>query len=330
MSEAYDTTETYEAEQSEPVLPARTPLQESWRLLRQNRLAMGGLVMFVLFFVISVAGVFLTTEWHPQRPPLMNPRTTRLPDKLRRPLARYNAEALRDDQRPLGGIYVLGTDSLGRDVLSRMLQGAWVSLTVGFVAVGISVLLGIVIGGMAGYWGKWVEMFVIWLIDVMLCIPRFILILTVLALWGPGLFRIMFIVGLTSWMGTARFVRAEFLSLREQDFVTAARSLGASDIRIIFRHMLPNALAPVLVSATIGIAGAILLEAGLSFLGFGVPEPHATWGKILDDGRKYLFDAPWLTFIPGVAILIVVLSFNLFGEGLRDAFNPKLREGEPA
>ena len=136
----------------------------------------------------------------------------------------------------------------------------------------------------------------------------------------------MIVIGLTSWMGSARFVRAEFLSLREQDFVTAARALGVSDWRIIFRHMVPNAIAPVLVSATIGIAGAILTEAGLSFLGFGVPPPHATWGNILSDGKNYLFDAPWLTFIPGIAILVVVLSFNLFGEGLRDILNPKLRE----
>jgi peptide/nickel transport system permease protein len=164
------------------------------------------------------------------------------------------------------------------------------------------------------------------LIDIMLCFPSFFLILTVVALLPASIYNIMVIIGLTSWMGAARFVRAEFLSLREQDFVTAARALGVSDWRIIFRHMVPNAIAPVLVSATIGIAGAILTEAGLSFLGFGVPPPHATWGNILSDGKNYLFDAPWLTVIPGVAILVVVLSFNLFGEGLRDILNPKLRE----
>jgi peptide/nickel transport system permease protein len=136
----------------------------------------------------------------------------------------------------------------------------------------------------------------------------------------------MIIIGLTSWMGATRFVRAEFLSLREQDFVTAARALGLSDSRIIFRHMVPNAMAPVLVSATIGIATAILTEAALSFLGFGVPPPHATWGNILSNGKAFLFDAPWLTFVPGFAVLIVVLAFNLFGEGLRDVLNPKLRE----
>ncbi|GAG03926.1 unnamed protein product, partial [marine sediment metagenome] len=171
-----------------------------------------------------------------------------------------------------------------------------------------------------------VDTLVMRLVDIMLCFPRFFLILTVIALGGSGIFTIMLVVGLTSWMGATRFVRAEFLSLREQDFATAARALGVSNLRIIFRHMLPNAVAPVLVSATIGIAGTILLEAGLSFLGFGVPPPHATWGKVLADGRNYLFDAPWLTYIPGTSILVVVLSFNLFGEGLRDALNPKLRE----
>jgi peptide/nickel transport system permease protein len=167
---------------------------------------------------------------------------------------------------------------------------------------------------------------IIRVVDIMLCFPSFFLILTVVALLPGSIYTIMVVIGLTSWMGTTRFVRAEFLSLREQDFVTAAKALGIHDLRIIFRHMIPNAMAPVLVSATIGIASAIQTEAGLSFLGFGVPPPHATWGNILSDGKSFIFDAPWLTFIPGIAILIVVLSFNLFGEGLRDALNPKLRD----
>jgi peptide/nickel transport system permease protein len=163
-------------------------------------------------------------------------------------------------------------------------------------------------------------------VDIMLCFPSFFLILTVVALLPPSIYNIMIVIGLTSWMGTTRFVRAEFLSLRDQDFVTAARALGIGNWRIIFRHMVPNAIAPVLVSATIGIASAILTESALSFLGLGVPPPHATWGNILSDGKNYIFDAPWLTFVPGIAILIVVLSFNLFGEGLRDVLNPRLRE----
>jgi ABC-type dipeptide/oligopeptide/nickel transport system permease subunit len=171
-----------------------------------------------------------------------------------------------------------------------------------------------------------VDILITGLVDIMLCFPSFFLILTVVALLPASIYNIMVVIGLTSWMGSARFVRAEFLSLREQDFVTAARALGLPDGRIIFRHMVPNAIAPVLVSATIGIATAILTEAALSFLGFGVPPPHATWGNILSNGKNFLFDAPWLTFIPGFAVLIVVLAFNLFGEGLRDVLNPKLRE----
>ena len=171
-----------------------------------------------------------------------------------------------------------------------------------------------------------IDTFIMRIVDIMLCFPSFFLILTVVALLPASIYNIMIVIGLTSWMGTTRFVRAEFLSLREQDFVTAARALGVNNFRIIFRHMMPNAMGPVLVSATIGIATAILTEAGLSFLGFGVPPPHATWGNILSDGKRFIFDAPWLTFIPGFVILIVVLSFNLFGEGLRDILNPKLRE----
>jgi peptide/nickel transport system permease protein len=171
-----------------------------------------------------------------------------------------------------------------------------------------------------------VDTLIMRMVDIMLCFPSFFLILTVVALLPASIYNIMVVIGLTSWMGATRFVRAEFLSLREQDFVAAAKALGVDNFRIIFRHMMPNAVAPVLVSATIGIASAILTEAGLSFLGFGVPPPHATWGNILSDGKRFIFDAPWLTFVPGIVILIVVLSFNLFGEGLRDALNPKLRE----
>jgi peptide/nickel transport system permease protein len=204
------------------------------------------------------------------------------------------------------------------------------------VAVGIAVGLGILIGGIAGYYGRvlvgvgrvtlTVDTVLTSLIDVMLSFPTFFLILTVVAVLKPSIWNIMIVIGLTSWEGTARFVRAEILSLREQDFVQAAEGVGASGRRVILRHLVPNSLGPVLVSATLGVAGAILTESSLSFLGFGVPPPDATWGNILADGKRYIFDAPWLTLIPGTAILLVVLAFNLFGEGLREAFNPKLRE----
>jgi peptide/nickel transport system permease protein len=321
MTEAFE-AKPADSDLQKPKRPPRTPLQESWRVMRRNRLAMVGMVMFFLFFLVAVIGVIVTSG----RSPLLDPSTVRLAEKLRPPLSRYNTEEVPAEHAPPFGVYLLGTDSLGRDVFSRMLQGSWVSLTIGFVAVGISVSIGIIMGGLAGYFGKWTDVVIMRLVDTMLCIPQFFLILTVIALAGGGIFNIMVVVGLTSWMGTTRFIRAEFLSLREQDFVQAARALGVGNLRIIFRHMIPNALAPVLVSATLGIASTILLESGLSFLGFGVPPPHATWGKILADGRTFIFDASWLTFAPGFAILIVVLSFNLFGEGLRDACNPKLRD----
>ena len=372
-----------------PLAPKQTRFQEFCRLFRQNRLAILGLFIFILFFCCAISGLVMTSG--PK--PLLDPAMIRLQEKLRPPFTKANIDSLRPEEIPPLGFYLMGTDDLGRDVFARMLQGAWVSLTVGFVAVGISVFIGIFMGGIAGYFGQhpirvdhilmtlflisgaglvlanyirsgsvllclslaymfcsfraqnksgektapfWikalrknavsVDTLIMRLVDIMLCFPSFFLILTVVALLPASIYNIMIVIGLTSWMGTTRFVRAEFLSLREQDFVAAVKTLGAGNFRIIFRHMMPNAVAPVLVSATIGIATAILTEAGLSFLGFGVPPPHATWGNILSDGKNFIFDAPWLTFIPGMAILIVVLSFNLFGEGLRDVLNPKLRE----
>jgi peptide/nickel transport system permease protein len=213
-----------------------------------------------------------------------------------------------------------------------------VSLSVGFVAVGLAVVIGIALGGLAGHYGPvrlglgrvrplTVDTLVTGMIDVMLSFPTFFLILTVVAILKPSIWNIMIVIGLTSWEGTARFVRAEILSLREREFVHAARAAGARGPRLILRHLIPNAIGPVLVSATLGVAGAILTESSLSFLGFGVPPPDATWGNVLADGKRYILDAPWLTLIPGTAILVVVLAFNLFGEGLREAFNPRLREG---
>jgi len=372
-----------------PQTPRRSLWQQFWSIFKQNRLAVIGMVFFLLFFTTAVVGLLLTSG----NKPVLNPSLIRLQEKLRPPLSRPNLESLQPDEVPAFGVYLLGTDELGRDVFARMLQGAWVSLTVGFVAVGISVIIGIFLGGIAGYFGQnhvrldhvivagmlmvggvllaikpiwgavllflggilalWlffgrsrteqrhesapamgllhfrtltIDTLIMRLVDIMLCFPTFFLILTVVALLPASIYNIMIVIGLTSWMGTTRFVRAEFLALREQDFVTAVRALGVGNLRIIFRHMMPNAVAPVLVSATLGIATAILTEAGLSFLGFGVPPPNATWGNILSDGQNFIFDAPWLTFIPGITILVVVLAFNLFGEGLRDALNPKLRE----
>jgi peptide/nickel transport system permease protein len=299
---------------------------EVWRHLRRDWLAGVGLVVLALLLATAVLGKVLT-EWVV----IFDPSLVRLPEKLLPPLS--VAGGLPADQLPVFGRYLLGTDELGRDVFARMLQGAFVSLSIGFVAVSIELAIGVTLGGVAGFYGNrrigpfTVDGLIMRFTDVMLCFPTFFLILTVIALLPPSIWNIMIVIGVTSWMGTCRFVRAELLSLREQDFVRAARALGLSDARIIFRHMVPNAIAPVLVSATIAVAGAILTESALSYLGFGVQPPDASWGNILSDGRAFLFDAPWLFAIPGTAILVVVLAFNLVGEGLRDALNPRLRRG---
>jgi peptide/nickel transport system permease protein len=220
-------------------------------------------------------------------------------------------------------LFPLGTDSLGRDVLSRLLYGARVSLWVGIVAVGISSAIGVTLGLVAGFFRGLTDEFIMRLVDVMLCFPSFFLILAVVAFLDASIVNIMVIIGLTSWMGIARLVRAETLSLREREFVAASRLAGAGMLRILFLHILPNALAPVLVAGTLGVAGAILTESALSFLGIGVQIPTASWGNMLTEGRDAMGVAWWLSVFPGLAILITVLSYNLLGEGLRDFFDPR-------
>ena len=219
--------------------------------------------------------------------------------------------------------HLMGTDSLGRDVFSRMLYGARISLLVGFVAVGIATVIGVILGAISGYYRGWVDVAIMRLVDVMLSIPTFFLILAVIAFLTPSIWNIMIVIGLTSWMGVTRLVRAEFLSLREREFVLASATLGARDHRLIFRHLLPNSLTPVIVSFVLGVASAVLVESGLSFLGLGVQPPQASWGNILTEGKEYIQFAWWLSFFPGMAILLTVLGYNLLGEGLRDALDPR-------
>ena len=207
-----------------------------------------------------------------------------------------------------------------------MLFGARISMAVGFVSVGIAVMLGTLIGTVAAYYGGRVDEVMMRFVDLMLNFPRFFLLLTLIALLRPSIWVIMAVIGLTGWMGLARLVRGEILSLREREFVQGARALGAPDARIMFRHILPNALVPVLVSATLGVAGAILAESGLSFLGLGVQPPTPSWGNILIDGKANIEIAWWLSVFPGLAILVTVLAYNLLGEGLRDALDPRLRQ----
>ena len=272
-----------------------------WRALSKNRLALIGGAIVLVLALIAVAA------------PLVSPHDPHKPD-VKRIL------------EPPSMRHWLGTDQIGRDVLSRMLYGARVSLAVGFVSVGIATAIGIALGAGAGYHGGPVDGAVMRLVDLMLVFPRFFLLLAVLAFLKPSIWTIMVVIGLTGWMGVARLVRAEFLALKEREFVIWSQSIGASAFRIIWRHILPNAMGPVLVAMTLGIPAAILTESGLSFLGLGVRPPYATWGNILNEGKEVIELAWWLSVYPGLAILFTVLSYNLLGEGIRDALDPRLRQ----
>lgn len=269
------------------------------RLFR-DKLAVAGLVIVLAFFVLSI----LTPVIAPYDPSAID-----VDNILAAPSAHH----------------LFGTDDLGRDVFTRMLYGAGISLKVGFVAVGIATIIGVFLGAISGYYGGLVDIIIMRFVDIMLCFPSFFLILAVIAFLEPSIFNIMAVIGLTSWMGITRLVRAEFLSLKQRDFVLAEKAMGASSPRIIFIHILPNAMAPVLVSATLGIASAVLVESALSFLGIGVQPPTPSWGNILTIGQSTLGVAWWLSFFPGMAILVTVLGYNLLGEGIRDAIDPRLR-----
>jgi peptide/nickel transport system permease protein len=274
-----------------------------WKRFKRNRLAVsGGIIVLVLFFTAALAPLF-----SPFDPDSIDRHHVLMPPDLRHPL---------------------GTDDLGRDVLSRMIWGARISLAVGFVAIGIATVVGMLLGALAGYYGGWTDRVIMRFIDIMLSIPTFFLILAVIAFIGTGIWNIMIVIGLTSWMGVARLVRAEFLSLKEREFVLAARAIGASDARIIFRHVMINSMAPVIVSAVVGVAGAVLIESALSFLGIGIQPPTPSWGNILSLGKDYIELAWWLSVFPGLAILITVLGYNLLGEGIGDAIDPRLWETE--
>jgi len=221
--------------------------------------------------------------------------------------------------------HLMGTDEQGRDVLSRMIHGSKVSLSVGFVAVGLSLAIGIFLGGVAGYWGGRLDLLLSRLIEIMMCFPTFLFILPVITFLGSSLWNIMIVIGVTGWTGVARLVRGEFFKWRNYDFVTAQKALGGSSMRIMFKHILPNSLAPVMVAASFGVASAILTESSLSFLGFGVQPPTPSWGDILSQSREFMDIAWWLTIFPGVAIFLTVTMFNLMGEGIRDAIDPRMK-----
>lgn len=277
-----------------------SPLRRVVGKFLRDRLAMAALAVIIFFFSVAIGAGLLTLLGLPMP---MHPNATNLEAKL----------------QPPNPVNWLGTDNLGRDVLSRMVAGSTISLTVGFVAMAVSLGIGIIVGAVSGYLGGWTDNILMRIVDALLCFPSFFLILSAIAILGPNIWIIIAVIGLVSWTGTARLVRAEFLTLRESEYVRAARAMGQSGKKIIFRHILPNAAAPIFVTAIIAIPDAILVESGLSFLSFGVPPPQATWGNIIADGKTYILDAWWLIVFPGLAIFIASLAFYIAGDSLRRA-----------
>lgn len=322
-----------------------------WRQFKRNPIALGGFYVVCLFLLMALLADFLAND----KPyyllyrgkiyfPILRSYLVNLG------LAQWPSELLNTDFKKLDGAeaifppvpyrpsnidlfapfespswqHWLGTDKLGRDVMAGIVHGSRISLSVGFVAVGIAVMIGVLLGALAGFFGSWVDLIISRIFEIMLAVPMFFLLITIAAVLPPSIFLTMAIIGLTGWVGIARFTRNEFLRIRNLDYVTAALALGVSDRKVMFRHILPNALAPILVSVVLGVASAILLESSLSFLGIGVPADTVTWGSILNEARSNTF-AWWLAVFPGAAIFITVLAYYSVGEGLREALDPRLR-----
>jgi peptide/nickel transport system permease protein len=319
-----------------------------WRQFRRRSLAVVGLVTLVVLAIVALAAPLLANDV-----PIyaqIGGETYILPaffdyedlarqdwknwkpgagDMAILPIVPFSplSQDLRDRKAPPTAEHWLGTDDRGRDVLARLIWGTRISMSIGFVAVGISVLIGVVLGALAGYYGGWVDIVLQRLMEIWMCFPVFFLLLAIIAFFPPNILLIMVVIGIIRWTGVARLVRGEFLKLRESEYVLAAKASGLSDVRVMFRHILPNSLAPVLVNATFGVAGAILIESSLSFLGFGVPPPEPSWGELLKQSQRLISSGVWwLVIFPGLAIFITVVAFNLVGEGLRDAMDPRLRE----
>ena len=272
-----------------------------WRSARRQPLAFIGIVLMILFIVMAVFA------------PLLAPYNPAALDLLHR-------------LQPPSGAHWMGTDELGRDILSRIIYGARLSLTVAVSVVSLSLFLGLIFGGISGYYGKWVDVAVnTFLMNAFLALPGILLAIAFVAFLGPGLLNLILALSIGGWVGYARLVRAQVLAVREREFVEAARAIGASDLRIFLRHILPNILQPLIVQAAIGMAGAVLAEATLSFLGLGVPPPAASWGTMLNDARPFLFDAPHLVVFPAIAVALCVLCFNFLGDALRDYLDPRTK-----
>lgn len=266
----------------------------------RNRLALFGIFTIVFLILLSVVGPFLS----PYGPLQIDFRAKFAP--------------------PLGEGHILGGDELGRDLLTRLMVAGRVSLTVGLASMMLSVSIGTIAGAIAGYYGSWLDSLIMRFVDAVLSFPTIFLLLAFAAFVKPGLLTIMIIIGLTSWMEVARIVRGQVLSIREQEYVTAARAIGAGHRHIIIRQILPNSVAPIVVVATLNVANAILLESYISFLGYGIQPPTASWGNMLNNAQSYFGTAPWVAIFPGLMITLAVTSFNFIGDGLRDALDPRV------
>ncbi len=273
-----------------------------WQKFSRNRLAVAGLVIIIVFLFIAVFCSFLA----PYPPDMQNMSYDGIP-------------------QPPSLKHLFGTDNYGRDLFSRALYGSRISLIVGLGSVAIYMLVGLILGSFSGYYGSWPDTVIMRLSDIMLSIPVFFFILALQVIFTPSVYNVILVIGFTGWAAPTRLMRSQALSLRESLFVEAARSCGAGNIYIIFRHIIPNSLSPMIVMATLGIASAILMESTLSFLGLGVQEPQASWGNMLMRAQEYISTAPWMALFPGLLIMFIVLAFNFLGEGIRDAMDPKLK-----
>jgi peptide/nickel transport system permease protein len=351
MSSKHTETSIPESRETAPAARADSFGRTVWRQFKRNRVALAGFYAVVFLVFVALFADFLAND----KPYYLEYQgRSYFPIfrsyLVRAGLGRWPPELLNVDFKKLEGAKAIfppvpyrptnidlfapyeapsakhwfGTDRLGRDIMAGMIHGSRISLSIGFVAVGIAAAIGMMLGAIAGYFGAWTDIIISRLFEIMLSIPTFFLLITVAALLPPSIFLTMSIIGLTSWVGIARFTRNEFLRIRNLDYVTAAIALGVSNRKVMVQHILPNALAPVIVSVVLGIAGAILVEASLSFLGIGVPAELVTWGSILREGSSSTF-AWWLAVFPGAAIFVTVLGYYLVGEGLREVFDPRLR-----
>ena len=281
----------------------RSQWLEVWRRLKRNKMAVLGLVILIILVLLAVfANV----------------------------IANYDNVVIKQNlsqrlQAP-SAAHWLGTDEFGRDIFARLVHGTRVSLQVGIIAVGISIVIGGILGAIAGYYGGKLDNIIMRIMDISLAVPSILLAIAIVSALGPSILNLMLAISISSVPSYARIVRASVLSIRDQEFIEAAKAIGASNTRIIFRHIIPNSLAPVIVQATLGVASAILSTAGLSFIGLGIQPPAPEWGSMLSGGRQYLRYAWWVTTFPGVAIMITILSLNLLGDGLRDALDPRLKQ----